>query len=128
MRDPRVKMHFEYYSYEKQDVVAEDRHFLLDLNAIEAFEEVTGINLMEANNLKGDMGIKELKALLFAGLSQEDPELTAKQVGSMIHAGNMMQLVAEITEAMQMSLPEKTGEKAEGAKASGPFDGTSLKQ
>ncbi len=130
MRDPRVKIEFEYYNSEKKEVVFEERHFLLDLNAIEAFEETTGINLMEKSSLDTQkMSIKELKALVWAGLLHEDSDLTIRQVGSMVHTGNMLELTSAITEAMSNSMPEnkETGSAA-GGKVSAPFDGTSSKQ
>jgi len=98
-----------------------ERHLLLDLNAMVAFEEATGESLFKGIDPE-HMGAKELRALLWACLLHEDEKLTLKQVGSWINTGNMAEIAQHINDAFQAAMPEAEGKKEKVPLAS-PLDG-----
>lgn len=86
-----------------------ERHLLLDLNAMVAFQEETGKNLFDASvtkALKTSFGPKELRVLLWACLLHEDENLTLKQVGSWLHIGNMDGIADKLMLAWSAAMPE----------------------
>lgn len=87
-----------------------ERHMLLNLNAMCAFEEVTGESLFRGVDPE-KMGAKELRALLWACLIHEDENLTLEQVGSWIDTGNMAEIAESITQAFQNAMPEAEEKK-----------------
>lgn len=86
-----------------------ERHLFLDLNAMVAFEEVTGKNLLQGIAPEA-LSVKDFRALLWACLIHEDKELTLDDVGTMIHSGNMSELVSKLAQAWDVAMPEPTGE------------------
>jgi hypothetical protein len=89
-----------------------ERHLLLDLNAMVAFEEATGKNIL--SGLSAKMGASELRALLYACLRHEDEKLTLKEVGAWITTENMGEVARQITAAWTAAMPEKAeGDKRE---------------
>lgn len=64
-----------------------DRHLVYDHNAIVVAEKLTGINLFKS--ILGDVDATQLRALLFASLIHEDPDLTLEDVGGMIRPYNV---------------------------------------
>ena len=87
------------------------RHLLLDLNAMVAFEDVTGINMMRGFDAS-KMTVKEFRAFLWACLIHEDKDLTLDTVGGMIHTANMDTITSCLIEAWNVAIPE-AGEEAE---------------
>jgi len=79
----------------------------LDLNAMVEFEDATGKSLLSAASLS-KMGMKEIRALLWACLIHEDEKLTIKQVGALVHASNLEEISASIEQAFSSAMPEKT--------------------
>lgn len=71
-----------------------ERHLQMDLNAMIAFEEATGKSFLDIASLNS-MGPKELRALLWASLKHEDPELTLEKAGTLITAASLNEM-AEI--------------------------------
>lgn len=84
------------------------RNLRFDLNAMSAYEEVTG---KSAFNIGDDISAKSIRALLWASLIHEDDQLTLDDVGSMIHTGNMAEITSKINQLVQTST--KTDEEAE---------------
>ena len=84
------------------------RHLLLDLNAMCAYEDVTGQNLFKGIDPE-KMGAKELRALLWACLIHEDENLTLKEVGSWINTDNMTEIAQRVNDAFQAAMPEAKG-------------------
>ncbi len=82
-----------------------ERNLLLNLNAMVAFEEETGKSLLSAASLS-EMGMKEIRALLWACLVHDDESLTLKQVGDMVHAGNLEEISKSIEQAFGAAMPE----------------------
>lgn len=82
-----------------------ERNLLLDLNAMASFEEATGISLMSGIDTK-NLGMKDYRALIWVCLIHEDEKLTIKQVGKMIHAGNLSEISTAIAKAFEVATPE----------------------
>lgn len=99
-----------------------ERSLKLDLNAMVAFEEVTGHSLMGGTFKSEDMTPRDLRALLWACLIHEDETLTEKQVGSWISADNMAEIADRLNESFEVAMP-KSEEKAEAPLAEKPPPG-----
>ncbi len=87
-----------------------ERHLLMNLNAMVSFEEATGKSLFQGIDPKG-MTAKDFRALLWACLLHEDESLELKDVGKMIHAGDMGELSGKIAQAWEVASPEGKGDK-----------------
>ncbi|MFA2595281.1 hypothetical protein [Bacillus cereus] len=74
-----------------------ERTLLFDLNALADVEDRLGVSMTEIGN---NISIKIMRTLLHAGLVHEDPELTERQVGSMITMDN----IAEVQEALSVAM------------------------
>ena len=81
------------------------RHLLLDLNAMVAFEDVTGKNLMQGLGAN-ELTAKDFRALLWACLYHEDKDLTIEAVGGMIHSGNLDDITNNLAKAWDVAMPE----------------------
>lgn len=81
------------------------RHLKFDLNALCSFEETTGkpIPSIDFNALS----VTHVRALLWAGLIHEDPELSLTQVGAMISLDGLDVISRTIVEALSTSMPEQ---------------------
>lgn len=88
-------------------ILDKERHLRLDINAMVAFERVTGKNLLRGLDLDKFSAI-DLRTLLWACLKREDKELTEEAVGDMIHAGNMPTVIEKLTEAWEIAMPESS--------------------
>ncbi len=93
-----------------------ERTLKLDLNAMVAFEEVTGHNLMKGQFKSDDMTPKDLRAILWACLLHEDENLTEKQVGSWITAENMEEIAEHLNESFELAMPQSEGKNVPLAK------------
>lgn len=80
------------------------RRLRYDLNALAEIEEGTGkpLTALEA----GNMGVKDLRLILWAGLIHEDEELTLKDVGKMVSGENIGEVLAKIKEAIELAMPK----------------------
>ena len=80
-----------------------ERHLLFSLNAIDEMQDKFGgfDNLSES--MQGKNGIKNLKWLLTfllnEGKNEDEEELTEKQVGKLVHAGNLVDVKDAIFKA-----------------------------
>lgn len=81
------------------------RHLLLNINAMVAFEDATGKNMLQGANLD-NFSAKDFRALLWACLIHEDRDLTLENVGAMIDTSNMTEVVGKLTEAWNLAMPE----------------------
>lgn len=81
------------------------RHLLLDLNAMVAFEEATGKNMMHGLDA-ARMTAKDFRAFLWASLLHADKALTLEDVGAMIHTGNMEDITNRLLETWNVAMPE----------------------
>jgi hypothetical protein len=84
------------------------RHLRYDFNAFCTLEEVLHLPIADFGKKLGKrMALKELRAVLYAGLIHEDPELTVKEAGELLEAavekGQMEKVGAAIAEAFNNS-------------------------
>jgi hypothetical protein len=74
-----------------------ERVLVYDLNAICSFEEATGLSVVVALR---DLTMINIRALIWAGLLVDDPDLTLFQAGALIRFGD----IASITQALRDAL------------------------
>jgi len=92
------------------------RHLRYDFNAFCTLEEILNLPIVNFGKKLGKrMALKELRAVLYAGLIHEEPELTLKEAGELlegaIEKGQMEKVGAAITEAFNNSFgTDETGE------------------
>lgn len=92
-------------------------HVCYDFNAIIAYEEQTGENILITFESE-DIAPKKLRALLWAGLLKENPDLTLQQVGALIALSDMGRVVQAVAAAITGSKAEPDpNAKGEAAKA-----------
>jgi hypothetical protein len=97
------------------------RQMVFDLNAFAAYEEATGKCFLDTvaslftavQESAGDafalmrrISLVDVRALLWAALSQEDPSLTVQQVGKMVNPGNMLDVLAAFLNGHAANLPD----------------------
>lgn len=84
---------------------------VLDFNAIIAFEEESGVNIMEEGESEEEFnfGLREIRALLYAVLKAEhpDPDFSLEDAGRLVHFGNMGYVSDKITELYRVSTPDR---------------------
>jgi Phage tail tube protein, GTA-gp10 len=68
-----------------------------DLNALVELEEKMGVPLSEMGEMK--ITIRNVRAMLWAGLIHENEELTEKEVGGLVDMQNMEEVQVAISEA-----------------------------
>ena len=88
-----------------------ERKMRLDFNAMELFQEKTGLNPLTL----GDriMEPANLHALLWATLRDEDPQLAYEAVGRMMGPDNAVMIEEKLGEAFTVSTPAaEPGDKA----------------
>jgi hypothetical protein len=76
-----------------------ERKLRYTLNALAEIEDKLGVSLDELDKVQ--MGIKQLRVFLWAGLIHEDKELTELEVGDMVDFDNMEYVNSKISEAFQ---------------------------
>ena len=87
-----------------------ERKLCFDLNAMAEFEEVTGKSIFQTLE---QMTAKDLRALLWACLIDEDPTLTIKDVGRMVTPDKIEEINKSISEAVKQAMPEPSSEPGE---------------
>jgi hypothetical protein len=85
------------------------REMVFDLNAMAAYEDATG---KSAFAISENINAGSIRALLWATLMHEDDTLTIKDVGKMIHPGNMQEISEKIAKLIQVST--ETSETTKG--------------
>lgn len=76
-----------------------------DLNAFAVLEDYYP-TVEECLNALAKGSIKALRAVLFAGLVHEDPELTPEKVGELITLADLPSLGEQLTQALISAMPE----------------------
>lgn len=74
-----------------------ERHLKFNLNSLITIERITG---QRFDKMGDDMSLETLRAMLFAGLSWEDKELTLDEIGELIDFENLEQVMDKLNEAM----------------------------
>jgi len=89
------------------------RKLILDLNAMVAFEDEAGKSVAE---IGANMSMKDMRALLWAALLAEDPDVTLDTVGKHIYPQRLQELSGLIDKLFTVSMPdaESTTEEPEG--------------
>lgn len=72
-----------------------ERHLRLDFNALVALEDKLGRSLLGDDGLQIH-SLREIRALLWACMLHEDPDVTEEEVGSWINAGEIATLEAAV--------------------------------
>ncbi|MEM3453497.1 MAG: hypothetical protein QW835_07745 [Candidatus Hadarchaeum sp.] len=83
------------------------RHLRLDFNALAKAEEVTGKSFLTSEGLSwATTSAKGLRALIWACLLHEDPDLTLEEVGGLLNYANVPQITAALSKLWEKSVPE----------------------
>jgi hypothetical protein len=77
------------------------RNLHYDMNALAEIEDALGVQLSELADVK--MTIKNIRAILWAGLIHEDPELTPQSVGALVDLENLEEVQEAVTVAFSAS-------------------------
>lgn len=85
-----------------------ERRMKLTLRGINAFEQITGIDIFGLTDLQ-DLTPKELGALLWACLTWEDRELKLEDIPVIIEKVDGLDLVAALLECITNSMPATGG-------------------
>jgi len=95
----------------KLDIGGKVRQLVFDFNAICTVTSITGINLLEAS--VGVTDAPSMRALLFASLLHNDPDLTLEEVGSWITMKNIVHVKQALLTAWFLSIEvDKSDEDA----------------
>lgn len=106
------------------------RRLIVDLNAIDLAEELTGRNLLDLAAWR-DLDAGALKRLVYACLVRDDEEtrdeaepLTLEQVGAMLHPGNLRETLDALLTAARHAYPEpeEEGDEEDEDKEDGEED------
>lgn len=83
-----------------------ERHLRLDLNAFCVLEDAYGDDTFAILEGAEKGSLKALRAVVWASLVHEDNTITEKEVGRMIHPGNMADATQLIQDVITYYLPE----------------------
>lgn len=112
MKDPTAKLELD-----------RERTLRLDYNTFADIQEATGLNALEGEPFQ-EQHITQprvLRAVLWACLRDEDPELSERDAGRLMTLGNIQQIVETIGNLYRQAVPEELAEKAQqGAKGKAP--------
>ena len=81
------------------------RQIRFTLNALAELEDKLGVSLTELEGL--NMGVKQIRTFLWAGLLHEEPELSEQAVGNMVDFDNIEYINEKINEAFQRATQRK---------------------
>ncbi len=88
------------------------RKYILDLNAFCELEKRIGKSLFKAINWE-DMGVNDLRLLLWAGLLTDDPALTLEEFTKMCSLPKLRQFEPMIAEMLGRVMPAPSEKKTE---------------
>lgn len=86
------------------------RKLKFDLNALATFEEETGVSCFSEETWK-NIDATRLRALLWAALLHESPEMKLKEAGALVSLENMEYVSGKLMEAWQKATPEASEKK-----------------
>lgn len=92
---------------------------IFDLNAMAEVEEKYG-SVGKAVIAMQQGSFKAIRCVLWAMLLHDNPELTEKEVGSMVTVGNLDEIVEHITAAVNKDTPSEEERSESAAPASNP--------
>lgn len=77
-----------------------------NLEAISAFDEATGINLMTQSINIFNLTPRQLQAIIWACMQINDSPPTLKEVGLMLHPGNSADILRQLAEHVNEVIPD----------------------
>lgn len=80
------------------------RRLKFNMNALTELEDVLGMPITGLSDQK--VGMKELRAMLWAGLLHDDPDLSLREAGDLIELENLQEISEKVTEAMTIAFPK----------------------
>lgn len=91
----------------KVDVTVGGKKYFLcfDFNALAVAEDATGLNLLRSLDFQ-NLSAKTFRALLFAALLRQQPDMTLEAAGSLITASSAPKLTEALVRAYMESNPE----------------------
>lgn len=93
-----------------------ERNLVLDLNAMVAYEDAVGESLFTAESL-AHLSARQVRALLWACLLRDDPDITQEKVGEFITPKNF----ALVQKALEVAIGEAASEPKGGEEAAAPL-------
>ncbi len=103
-----------------------ERTLLLDFEALEVAEELTGTNFITTD--PSEYNSREWTAIVYACLKHEDPALTRDQVKRMLTPATFLSVQVAVLQLYQAAMPEdvqklvsEVAAKLEGASAADPL-------
>ena len=84
-----------------------ERTIRFTLNALAELEDKFGSVQAAFDKLEKEHSMKALRAILWAGLLHESPDITEQEVGNLIDLGYMAQLMESIGTALDNDLPKE---------------------
>jgi len=92
------------------------RHLRYDFNALVALEETLGSPISEIGTLvSGSVRLKDLRAIVWAGLLHEDSGVTENDVGNWLDLSMLGEVADKIRQAFEAALP--TSDEAKNEKS-----------
>ena len=91
-------------------------NLLLDLNAFVEIESVYG-SIDEAMEAMEQGGLRAIRAMLWASMLHECPDLTEQAVGRWVTFGNMEEVSTALAEAIKIAMPEVSEEEMQKQQA-----------
>lgn len=85
-----------------------ERTIKLTLNAMAELEDRYGSVEKAFNELEEKNSVKALRCILWAGFLEDEPEITEKQVGSLIDIAYMNELMETLGKALEQDMPPVT--------------------
>lgn len=70
----------------------------MDLNALEAFEEVSGKSLRD---MAEGLSLKDVKSLLWACMLTEHPDMEPREVGKLVHIHNLEEVTSVVNQLFE---------------------------
>lgn len=85
-----------------------ERSLVFTLNALDEYEELTGRNALQENIFQ-NISAKETKALLYAVIKQDDPDITIDDIGKMVSVSNFEEVLTALAKAYNVDTPDSKG-------------------
>lgn len=93
-----------------------ERHLIFDFNALAVAEHMTGMNLFTSFDFT-NLSASRFRAMLFASLLAENPDITLEECGSFITVHSLPDITVKMVEAWHGSRPEVVKEEKGNAEA-----------
>jgi hypothetical protein len=88
-----------------------ERHLRFTLNALAELEERFGSTEAAFSKVENESSVVALRAILWAGLLWEEPDLTEFDVGNLIDINYMSEMLSTLTAALSADMPDTSAGK-----------------